>query len=147
MEKNVSLQEIARIQAMKIIYMADFNGITVSAANVLSKSGILDNDEVTEKKEIQPYAIELIDYISDNISTIDKIIDETLVNYSLGRLNLVDKAIIRVSTAELLLGKLDKKIIINEALEITKIYSDLGDHKAVSFNNKLLDNISKKIGR
>ena len=45
----------------------------------------------------------------------------------------------------MLMNKLAKTIIINEALEITKLYSDLGDHKAVSFNNKLLDNISKNI--
>ena len=44
-----------------------------------------------------------------------------------------------------MLKKLDKRIIINEALEITKLYSDQGDHKATSFNNRLLDNISKKI--
>ena len=33
----------------------------------------------------------------------------------------------------------------DEALEITKEYSDQGDHKAVAFNNRLLDNISKHL--
>ena len=61
------------------------------------------------------------------------------------RLNLVDKAIIRLATAELLDGSTPRKIIINEALEITKEFSDQGDHKAVSFNNRLLDNICKSL--
>ncbi|HIT43294.1 TPA: transcription antitermination protein NusB, partial [Candidatus Avacholeplasma faecigallinarum] len=36
-----------------------------------------------------------------------------------------------------------KRIVINEALEITKQFSDQGDHKATSFNNKLLETIYK----
>ena len=36
-------------------------------------------------------------------------------------------------------------IIINEAVNITKIYSNLDDDKAKAFNNRLLDNISKYI--
>ena len=42
-------------------------------------------------------------------------------------------------------GKEPRQVIINEALEITKEFSDLGDHKAVSFNNRLLDNIHKTL--
>ena len=57
---------------------------------------------------------------------------------------MVDKAIIRLAVAEMLSGT-DKKVAINEALEITKEFSDQGDHKATSFNNKLLDTISKNI--
>ena len=79
------------------------------------------------------------------LGKINGTIKETITNYSIDRLNLVDKAIIRVATGEMLLNKLDRRIIINEALEITKLYSDQGDHKATSFNNRLLDNISKKI--
>ena len=86
-----------------------------------------------------------LEYIEGNLEKIDGIISSALHNYSLARLNLVDKAIIRLATAELLLKETDKKIIINEALEITKEYSDMGDHKATAFNNRLLDNISKII--
>lgn len=86
-----------------------------------------------------------INLVENNLSKIDSIIGNSLINYSLNRLNLVDKAIIRLATAELIEGSLDKRIIINEALEITKEFSDQGDHKAVSFNNRLLDNICKNL--
>ncbi|MDE6407714.1 MAG: hypothetical protein K2K50_03825, partial [Anaeroplasmataceae bacterium] len=69
----------------------------------------------------------------------------TLEYYTIDRLNLVDKAIIRLAVSEMLEGKEPRQVIINEALEITKLYTDLGDHKAVSFNNRLLDNINKKL--
>lgn len=123
-----------RVQAMQILYSADFNGISISKAIEASIDGELNNTVM--------YYINLVE---NNLSKIDSIIGNSLINYSLNRLNLVDKAIIRLATAELIEGSLDKRIIINEALEITKEFSDQGDHKAVSFNNRLLDNICKNL--
>ena len=143
--KELSLRTIARIQAMEIIYMSDLNEISLIEA--MNDQDILDNDELLENKELLDDAKDLINFVIKNIADIDKIIEDTLFNYKLNRLNLVDKAIIRVAVAEMLINKLDAKIIIDEALEITKLYSDTGDHKAVSFNNRLLDNISKNIKR
>ena len=143
-EKKLDNRSIARIQAMKIIYIADFNGISIDASLTMGKSGFF-NDNISGEDPISDETIELLKYVIDNLDKIDSIIKETITNYSIDRLNLVDKAIIRVATGEMLMGKLDKRIIINEALEITKLYSDQGDHKATSFNNRLLDNISKKI--
>ena len=129
---------------MKIIYIADFNGISIDSSLTMGKSGFF-NDNIAGEDPISEETIELLKYVTDNLEKIDGIIKETITNYSIDRLNLVDKAIIRVATGEMLLNKLDRRIIINEALEITKLYSDQGDHKATSFNNRLLDNISKKI--
>ncbi len=143
--KELGLRTIARIQAMEIIYMSDLNEISLIEA--MNDQDILDNDELLENKELLDDAKDLINFVIKNLADIDKIIEDTLFNYKLNRLNLVDKAIIRVAVAEMLINKLDAKIIIDEALEITKLYSDTGDHKAVSFNNRLLDNISKNIKR
>ena len=143
--KELNLRTIARIQAMEIIYMSDLNEISLIEA--MNDQDILANDELLENKELSDDAKDLINFVIKNLEKIDKIIEDTLFNYKLNRLNLVDKAIIRVAVAELLINKLDAKIIIDEALEITKLYSDTGDHKAVSFNNRLLDNISKNIKR
>lgn len=122
----------SRIDAIKIIYSCNMSGLDVGsvAANILE-----DND---------PIALKLAMGVMNNIENIDSIISDSLVNYRLNRLNNVDRAIIELCTSELLSG-VDGRICINEALEITKIYSDLGDKKAVAFNNKLLDNIYKKI--
>ena len=144
MEK-LSKRTIIRIQAMKILFISDIDEISVDEALNNARSGILDNDDINENKEVLEDAIGLLEFINDNLEKIDSIISDTLVNYTIERLNTVDKAIVRLATAEMLMNKIDKKIIINEALEITKLYSDTGDHKAVSFNSRLLDNISKKI--
>jgi N utilization substance protein B len=123
----------ARVLCMQILYNADLNEISIEE----SKNNIVE--------DIDELAFSLLELVENNLEKIDEIIEKSLVNYSLSRLNKVDKAIIRLATAEMLDGKTPKKVIINEALEITKEYSDQGDHKATSFNNRLLENISKNL--
>ena len=136
-------RSLVRVRMMKILYTADLNNVDIFEANkILSENDIEDEKEdPINEKELNEY----VSFINENLNKIDEIISNSLVGYKINRLNLVDKSIVRVATAEMLMNKLAKTIIINEALEITKLYSDLGDHKAVSFNNKLLDNISKNI--
>lgn len=124
----------SRIDAIKIIYSLEFNdGDILNIA-----SSILEQDDEV--------AIKLAIDVKDNLLNIDNIIIESLTNYTINRLNLVDKAIIRVATYEMISG-VSPKIAINEALEITKEYSDSGDRKAVSFNNRLLDNIKRNLAK
>ena len=124
----------ARVLCMKVLYNADLNEISIEE----SKNNIVEEEE-------DELAFSFLELVENNLEKIDEIIEKSLVNYSLSRLNKVDKAIIRLATAEMLDGKTPKKVIINEALEITKEYSDQGDHKATSFNNRLLENISKNL--
>lgn len=83
--------------------------------------------------------------ITSQYNTLDPIIDKHLSNYRFSRLSIVDRSIIRLALFEMLFEKLPKEIAINEALNLTKIYSNLDDDKQVKFNNKLLDKISKEL--
>lgn len=83
--------------------------------------------------------------IMNVIKEIDEIIEKHLFDYSLYRLNFVDRAIIRLATFELKYSDIEKQIIINEAVELTKTYSNLDDEKQHKFTNRLLDNIAKTI--
>lgn len=122
----------ARVQAMQILYTADLN------ANSISEVLLSYND-------VDPKALEFVNLVTTNLEKIDFVISVCLKNYTINRLNLVDKAIVRLATAELIEGNIDKRIVINEAIELTKEFSDQGDHKAASFNNRLLDTISVRV--
>ena len=122
----------ARVLAMQILYTSDLNAISVEEA-------------MNTYDELDPKAVEFVNLVVNNLEKIDFVISVCLKNYTINRLNLVDKAIVRLATAELIKGEVDKRIIINEAIELTKEFSDQGDKKAVKFNNRLLDNISKNI--
>ncbi len=123
----------ARVMAMQILYTIDFNSVSMEEAL-----------KIFEEDKFDQMALEFVAGVLNQLEKIDSIISSSLENYTINRLNLVDKAIIRLATFELL-SKTDKRIVINEALEITKEYSDQGDRKAVGFNNKVIDRICKKI--
>lgn len=110
---------------------------TLSLAEVIEQ--VFDNFEKSDE------AIVMVNYATINLDKIDVLLESSLTNYSLDRLNLVDKAILRLAVSELLNKKVPNEVIINEALELTKEFSDSGDNKAVRFNNKVLDTVLKKL--
>jgi len=103
---------------------------------------LLDMDNLKEIDD--PYALEIVNFYSDNKDKIDNIIINNLTNYTLPRLPYVNRALIRLATTLMLMG-LPIPVAINETLEIAKIYSDDGTHKDVKFINKVLDNIKKSM--
>lgn len=123
----------------------DLTNRTKSRSKAIEKLYSYEMTNEIDFNETDDYAVELINGVIENKDTIDEIISKNLFNYTIKRLNLVDLAIIRIATYELLQKKLDKKVIINEAINLTKVYTNLDDDKAKAFNNKLLDNIAKDI--
>ncbi len=122
----------SRIDAIKVIYSCSMSGDSV--VDVFSNI-VEDEDPIALK-----YSLEVM----KNKKEIDNIISNTLINYTINRLNQVDVAIIELAVYEMQTGT-PVEVAINEALEITKIYTDQGDKKQVAFNNRLLDNIRKKL--
>lgn len=95
-----------------------------------------------EKGDLTPEEIELINVVYSHKGELDQIISQNLQKYSLGRLNLVDLAIIELATYELKYTDTPKAIVINEALNISRAYTMTDKENTVRFNNRLLDNIS-----
>ena len=124
-----------RIKVMQILYRADLENLNI--IDVL-------NDELFQMSEDIIDVKKYCEDINYNLLEIDELIKNNLHKYTMSRLNVVDREIIRIATYEMMKG-LDPKIAINEALEITKDYSDEGNHKQVSFNNRVLNDISKEI--
>jgi N utilization substance protein B len=119
-----------RIELMNVLYQYD-----------LYASSNLSFIPSFEVEEASPIFQQIIEHIQE----IDEIIESNLFEYSLSRLAFVDRAIIRLAVYELKFTDLAKQIIINEAVEITKIYSNLDDQKQHKFTNRVLDNIAKTI--
>jgi N utilization substance protein B len=102
--------------------------------------GVL-NFEKTEEAFVDTAVASILDLKE----TIDETIESVLIGYTLKRISTVDRAILRLATYEMLETQTPFEIIIDEALNLTHTYTDLGDHKSVSFNNKVLDSIQKKL--
>jgi len=91
--------------------------------------------------------LQRLDAITASLAKIDTIISDNLENWTIDRLNLVDKAIVRNAVYELTATELPFEVVIDEAIELTKKYSNLDDDKARAFNNKLLDTIKNHLHR
>lgn len=92
-----------------------------------------------------PFVQEALTAIENDQTLIDQLIEDVLVGYTLKRLSTVDRAILRLAVFELRNTQTPAEIILDEALHLTHIYTDMGDKKAVAFNNKVLDSILKVV--
>ncbi|GEK33985.1 transcription antitermination factor NusB [Kurthia sibirica] len=72
----------------------------------------------------------------ENLPAIDEALSEKLENWSFDRLAKIERTILRLSAYELLFTpETPKNVVINEAIEISKIF---GDEKSSKFVNGVL---------
>ena len=110
--------------------------------------------EETIKTFIEDYEMDLktidVDYIknvvkvvTDNLEDIDSRIVNALVNWKLDRVSKVNLTILRLAVGEMLfVDDVPGSVAINEAVELTKKYSD---EKSTSFVNGVLDKVLKTL--
>lgn len=135
-----------RIVAIQVLYAIDFNNENIDNFD----ERFVDIQEQIENEEYQVeidfiLAKKLIKGVLKNKVEIDKVINSVIEGWNVETLSIVDRAIIRTATFEMKFTKTPKPVIINEAIEITKAYSNLENNEQVRFNNRLLDKISKVI--
>ena len=121
----------SRMLAMTILYQID-----------LSKKKKIDYSKeelLNEYTEISTdFATELIDGVIEHEEEIINLANSYLNNWNINRLGLTDAAIIKIAIYELLYTDTPKKVIIDEAIELAKDYSD---EKVVGMINGVLDKI------
>lgn len=100
-----------------------------------------------EKEEYTDEILQHYDEIIEKLDEINQIITDNLVGYTIDRLNFVDLAIVRNAVFEMAYTELPVEIIINEAINLTKKYTNLDDDSAKRFNNRLLDNIKGSLNK
>ena len=136
----------ARIIAIMSLYNIDLNKNNYEEAlECFQTIKNLEEDYEYQVEIEYDYSEQMIKGVLENLETIDNIISNSLVKYTIDRLSYVDRAIIRLATYEMKFINLAKEVAIDEALLITREYSSLENDAQVKFNNKLLDNISKAI--
>lgn len=150
-------RHVCRVCAMKILFSLDLNSSYDELEDLSKKiefvmdpdysSDLLDNEVEAFILENNPFVQELVLGVKHNLDKIDKVIVESLKNWTINRLSYVDRAIIRLAVYELLETNTPANVIIDEAIEITKEYSNLEDDSQSKFTNRLLDDIKEKLKR
>ena len=121
----------AREKIMVILYQIDFyrkEKIEYNLEDVLHENLEMDNK----------YVKDIVNGVLENQEKIDETITKYLDNWDLDRLGKTDRAILRLSTYEMMYYDTPKVVVINEAVELAKKYSD---DKVVKLINAVLDKI------
>lgn len=84
------------------------------------------------------YVRDVVNGVLNNLDKIDNTINKYLEGWTLDRLGKTDKAILRLSAYEMLYYDTPSVVVINEAVELAKKYSD---DKIVKLINAVLDKI------
>ena len=128
-------RKLSRDKTMELLF-----GMTLSKDTTEEAiEGFVENYEGDIKEIDLTYVKQALIGIEINKEAIDAVITENLHNWKLDRVSKVNLSILRLATYELLYDEqVPRAVVINEALEITRRYSD---EKSVSFINGLLDKI------
>lgn len=121
----------AREKIMVILYQIDFymkENIPYELEDVFKENLEMDNK----------YVRDIVNGVLENLEKIDSLITKYLENWDLDRLGKTDKAILRLATYEMMYYDTPKLVVINEAVELAKTYSD---DKVVKLINAVLDKI------
>jgi N utilization substance protein B len=94
-----------------------------------------------EDPDVKDFTVTLVKGTRKHLKTIDETIQKAAEHWSLDRMAVVDRNILRSATYELLYcPDISPSVVINEAIEISKKYST---EDSASFINGILDKISK----
>ena len=121
----------AREKIMVILYQIDFykkENIEYNLEDVFHENLEMDNK----------YVKDIVNGVLENQDKIDETINKYLDNWDLDRLGKTDRAILRLSTYEMMYYGTPKVVVINEAVELAKKYSD---DKVVKLINAVLDKV------
>jgi len=125
----------ARTAVVGLLYAYDLGNENISKYSDV----ILEEDKIRNKQ--REFSNRLFKGTIDNLLTIDSEIQKHLKGWDYQSIGKVEKSIMRLATFEIMMDGTDKRIIINEAIELAKA---LADDKSPRFINAVLDAIGKE---
>jgi N utilization substance protein B len=109
----------ARIKAVIILYQSD-----------LLKKDVSDiiNTEMIFKKRIDVFSLKLVLGVEKNKDIIDNIIKSIVENWTIERISIIDRNILRMAIYEMVFeNEIPLKVSVDEAIEIAKILGQKDD--------------------
>lgn len=128
----------ARRDAIQVLYTAEIRELSpIDIAQ--SESGRLAEDG-----PLSGYAFELVQGVCEHQSEVDEHLAATSENWSLARMPVVDRSILRLATYEMIfVDDVPISVSINEAVELAKDFG--GEDDSPRFVNGVLGRIAKRL--
>jgi len=128
----------SREYALQILFQLELTGSTL---NEEVFRAFWENKE--EDRSVKEFTRQIVENTLAHIHDIDERIKKAAERWSLERMAVIDRSILRAATYELAYrSDIPTSVIINEALEIAKKYST---EESASFINGILDNVARTL--
>jgi len=128
-----------REAALQVLYQMDGSEVSASEALRLYFGHLATSDEGRE------FAERLVQRFAEERDRIDVMIRDVSHHWRLERMTRVDRNILRLGVAELLLDdNLPRRVTLNEAVELAKRF---GAEGSTGFVNGILDRIAEDLGK
>lgn len=126
----------SREYALQILFQLELTGSELNGE--LLREFWDGNDE---DREVREFTLNIVKNTLEHINAIDGIIKKAAQHWSIERMAVIDRNILRAATYELVYRKdIPPPVVINEAIEIAKKYST---EESASFINGILDKIAR----
>ncbi|MCL2000508.1 MAG: transcription antitermination factor NusB [Planctomycetes bacterium] len=144
---------VGRRLALQYLFMADMNRFsdiempeeffrTQRTAILDEERGGGDEDifgsDYSQRGGAEEFALSLIHEVEQNIESIDAAIEKAAQNWSIARMGVIERNVIRLAAAELRFGASPRGVIIDEAVELAKRF---GDKESGAFVNGIADKL------
>ena len=127
----------SRETALKLLYALDVTEISVD--ELLQASWI----QTFVPEAVREFSVALVAGVMAHCDEIDTLVQEWSMNWSLDRIGIIERNILRFAIYELVfLPDIPPNVTINEAVEVAKRY---GTDEAPSFINGILDRIKQEL--
>lgn len=127
----------ARRAALQVLYASE---ITDESPAAIAEG----NRRLDEDGPMSDYALSLVRGVESHRFAIDKHLAATSENWSLARMPIVDRSILRLATFEMMyVGDVPTSVTINEAVELAKDFG--GEDESHRFVNGILGRIAKML--
>lgn len=130
----------ARGWALQALYAWEQRGGDPAEA-IATLSDLVTNLRVSP--ENRPFAEVLVRLVATNLPRIDRAIEDSLTNWRMSRLSVIDRAILRLGTAEMMfVDEVAPRVAIREAVNLAEKY---GTNESPRFVNGVLDAVMRRL--
>ena len=146
--KKLTPRRMAREWAMQFLFQNDVRESELDNDDLVLFWSQLQNAPVGKREKefnsAKDFAEQLIRGVFENKASLDDSVQKFSEKWSIGRMSVTDRNILRIGAYEIIHSDLPAQIIINEAVEISKSF---GDKDSPKYINAILDNIRKDCGK
>lgn len=128
----------AREAAFKLLYSLQI----MSESNIEEQIELFIKDEEIDDKEAIKFITDIIEGTAQNNNDIEEQIKQNIKqDWTISRISKIDLTLLKLGIYEMIYAKVPYKVVINEVVELAKMY---GDDSSKSFVNGVLASIVKK---